>query len=139
MTQTAILFPMMALAAWTFIVLSLMPYRRFKAASKKQVVMDDFKFGESGNVPPEVSIPNRNYMNLLELPVLFYVACLTLYVTKNLDSVVLYAAWVYVVLRVCHSLVHLTYNKVAHRLGFFAVSNAVLIVVWIRLFIALLR
>ncbi len=137
MSDTSILFPVMGLVGWTFAVLLLIPFQRFRAAFRRQVVVDDFKFGESPNVPPDVSIPNRNYMNLLEAPVLFYVACLTLYVTKTADAVTLSLAWTYVALRVVHSVVHLTYNKVAHRLVFFAASNFVLTVVWIRLFIAL--
>jgi hypothetical protein len=139
MRQTTILFPLMALAGWTFAVLLLIPFQRFRAAFRNQVVADDFKFGESQNVPPGVSIPNRNYMNLLEMPVLFYVACLTLYVTKSVDAIALALAWTYVALRVVHSLVHLTYNNVIHRLSFFAASNVVLAGMWIYVLIALLE
>jgi hypothetical protein len=139
MNQANILYPMVALAALTFIVLLLIPYKRFRAGRSRQVVIDDFKFGESRNVPPDVSIPNRNLMNLLEMPVLFYVACLTLYVTKNVDTLLLSLAWLYVTLRACHSLVHLTYNKVFHRLIVYAASNVVLAIMWIRLFSALSR
>jgi hypothetical protein len=137
MNQAAILLPMMSLAAWTFCVLLLIPVRRFRAAFAGQVNPGDFRFGESSRVPPAVSIPNRNYMNLLELPVLFYVVCLTLYVTVKADATAIYLAWGYVALRVCHSLVHLTYNHVIHRLTLFAVSNVVLIILWTRLFLAL--
>ena len=48
---------------------------KFKGAVKR----GDFKYGESPNVPGWVSIPNRAYMNLLEMPVLFYVICLLLF------------------------------------------------------------
>src|ERR1700741_2796335 len=48
--------------------------RRFRAVFGGRATRDDFKFGESPAVPGDVSIPNRNFMNLLELPVLFYVA-----------------------------------------------------------------
>lgn len=128
---------MMALVGWTFAVLLLIPFQRFRAAFRQQVVADDFKFGESQNVPPGVSIPNRNYMNLLEMPVLFYVACLTLYVTKSVDALALALAWTYVALRVAHSLVHLTYNDVIHRLSFFAASNFILAGIWIRILMGL--
>jgi len=57
-----------------------------------RLVIDDFKLGESARVPGDVSIPNRNMMNLLEVPVLFYVACLTLYVTREADAVALLLA-----------------------------------------------
>ncbi|MGA7712540.1 MAG: hypothetical protein WCA81_11605 [Rhizomicrobium sp.] len=71
MSQNEIFLPMVALAFWTFIVLSLVPLRRVRAGKRGKVKPGDFKFGESPKVPGE--IPNRNYMNLLKLPVLFYV------------------------------------------------------------------
>jgi hypothetical protein len=133
MNEKIIFYPMIALIAWTFLVLLQIPFQRFKAAGKRQVVRDDFKFGESANVPSHVIVPNRNYMNLLEAPVLFYVACLTLYVTKTADTGFLFLAWAYVALRILHSLVHLTYNHVMHRLAFFAAGNVVLAIIWIKL------
>lgn len=137
MSQADILYPMAALAMLTFAVLVVIPYRRFKAAFAGQVAADDFRYGESRSVPPEVSIPNRNYMNLLEMPLLFYVACITIYVTKSVDTGSLYLAWGYFALRVFHSAVHLTYNKVMHRLTLFALSNVVLAVMWVRILLSL--
>jgi hypothetical protein len=135
--NTGILFPALALVGWTLVVGLLVPYRRFKALFARQVTAEDFKWGESGNVPHVVRIPNRNFMNLLEVPVLFYVVCITLYATQTADSAAVALAWSYFGLRVFHSLVHLTYNKVAHRLSFFAASNLALAVLWIRLVIEL--
>jgi hypothetical protein len=132
MNQVGILYPVAALAALTFAVLLLIPFQRFKAAGQKRVVADDFKLGESTNVPPEVSIPNRNYMNLLELPVLFYVVCLAIFVTQATTPRAIAFAWAYVGLRALHSLVHLTYNKVFHRLILFALSNVALITLWVQ-------
>ena len=132
-----ILFPMAALVAWTFAVLLLIPYARFRAAFRGRVTVRDFRYGESDKVPGDVSLPNRNLMNLLEMPVLFYVACLTCFVTAFTDTAAVYLAWFYVGLRIAHSLVHVTYNNVFHRLSVFATSNIVLIVIWIRLAVAL--
>jgi hypothetical protein len=137
MDKTSILFPMVALATLTFAVLVLIPLRRFRAGFAGLVRTDDFKYGESERVPPEVSLPNRNMMNLLELPVLFYVACLTCYITERVDDGALTLAWAYVGLRVAHSAIHVTYNRVRHRLIVFAVSNVVLIMFWTHLFRAL--
>lgn len=134
MDQTAILFPMVALATLTFAVLLLIPFRRFRAGFAGQVTADDFKYGESERVPPEVSIPNRNMMNLLQLPVLFYVVCLTYFVTERVDGTALALAWSYVGLRVAHSAIHLSYNRVRHRLVAFAASNVALIWLWTHVF-----
>ena len=131
MINNAILFPMFALVAWTGIVLALIPIARFGAARNGQVVADDFKFGESASVPQAVSIPNRNYMNLLELPMLFYVVCALLYVSNAYSSTAVDVAWAYVTARVLHSGIHLTYNKVMHRLVLFTISNGLLIALWV--------
>ena len=137
MNPTAILWPVGALAILTFAVLLVVPYRRFRAAFARQVRAEDFRFGESANVPGEVSIPNRNYMNLLESPNLFYVACIVLYVTDLVDPQAVVMAWLYVALRVAHSVIHLSYNKVMHRMTAFAASITVLAAMWIHLLLAL--
>jgi hypothetical protein len=137
MSHASILFPMMALIGWTLSVLLLIPYQRFKAVLAGSVTVNDFKLGESGRVPGEVSIPNRNYMNLLEIPILFYVVCLTYFVAQKNDPVALTIAWSYVGTRVIHSFIHLSYNKVIHRLLAFAASNVILTVLWGRLLLQL--
>lgn len=71
-----IVLPMAVLALWTTCVLLLILIVRARAARAGRVHIKDFRYGESANVPGDVSLPNRDYMNLLELPVLFYGACL---------------------------------------------------------------
>ena len=137
MSHTSILFPMMALMGWTLSVLLLIPYRRFRAVFAGSVSVDDFKLGESIRVPGDVSIPNRNYMNLLEVPILFYVVCLTGFMVQKTDAMMLVIAWSYVGARVIHSLIHLSYNKVTHRLIAFATSNVILTLLWSRLLLQL--
>jgi len=134
MDQQSIFAPMGALALLTFTVLLLIPARRFRAALAQEVTPDDFKFGESARAPGRVSIPNRNMMNLLELPALFYVAALMYYVAGRVTAPVLAVAWSYVALRAIHSAIHLTYNNVLHRLIAFAASNVVLGVFWMLFF-----
>jgi hypothetical protein len=137
MAGMGIFYPMGALALLTLLVLVQIPLRRFRAGFKGQVNYGDFRGGESARVPTEVSLPNRNYMNLLELPVLFYVVCLSLFVTGHVTTTSVRLAWVYVALRLVHSIVHLTYNDVRHRGLAFAASNFVLLAMWVGLFLAL--
>jgi hypothetical protein len=129
--MTAIFQPVLALVALTFMVLLRIPFVRIRAARARRVTVSDFELGESPRVPGDVSLPNRNYMNLLELPMLFYVLALALYVTQRVDAVELTLAWLYVALRVAHSCVHLTVNHVLARLAVFASSNVVLSAMWI--------
>lgn len=125
------LYPLFALAVWTFLILLLVAVRRLGAGFAGRVHVSDFRFGESTKVPPDVSLPNRNYMNLLELPVLFYVMGLLCYATGQHSPLQLGLAWAYVGLRVVHSLIHLSYNNVYHRLVAFVLSNGVLLAAWV--------
>lgn len=137
MHSADILYPMFGLVGLTFVVLLQIPIARFRAAFAGKVTADDFRLGESSDVPEPVRLPNRNYMNLLELPILFYVGCLALYVTDRADAAMCTLAWVYVALRALHTLIHLTYNHVIHRLSVFALSNFVLATLWVRFFLSL--
>lgn len=135
MHPQAILAPMGTLAGLTFLVLVLIPIARFRAAFAGRVTARDFLLGESSRVPEDVSVMNRNYMNLLEGPVLFYVLCLSCLAAAKLDRTLLTLAWVYVALRVLHSLVHIAYNNVFHRLALFASSSAVLTTMWVYFYV----
>ncbi len=131
MYTPAILYPVFALALWTCVVLLQIPVARFRSAARRETHAGDYRYGESAAVPPQVCLPNRNYMNLLEIPVLFYVVCLLVYVTGSASPAMLALAWAYVLMRVVHSLIHLSYNDVIHRLAAFTLSNLLLIALWV--------
>lgn len=130
---------MFALAFWTFAILLLVPFVRFKAVFARQAKADDFKFGETDALPDFVKLPNRNYMNLLELPVLFYTVCLIIFVTNSSNSTMVSLAWAYFGLRIAHSLIHINGNIVRLRLIAFALSNFALIALWVVTLIAIMK
>ena len=132
MKNISMLYPVFALAGWTFLVLIYMAYKRIAGGVRQgRVKPGDFRYGESAAVPPDIALPNRNYMNLLELPVLFYVVCLLIFSAGIVSSTMVTLAWCYVGLRVVHSLIHIGYNNVLHRLIAFASSNFVLAALWV--------
>ncbi|MDX2307985.1 MAG: MAPEG family protein [Hyphomicrobium sp.] len=132
MIQTAIFWPVAVLAFWTFAILLLVPLVRIRAVIARRLGPKDFRYGESERVPGDVAIPNRDYMNLLELPVLFYAIAIILYVTSRVDPIFVGLAWAFTGLRITHSLVHLSYNNVLHRIIVFAAATLVLLVIWVR-------
>jgi hypothetical protein len=132
MKPEAIFGPVSVLALWTGAVLLLTGSKRIWAVRARRLQRDAFRLGESKEVPEDVAVVNRNLMNLLEMPVLFYVVCLSFYVTRHVNAGVTRLAWVYVGLRLLHSLIHLTTNRVLHRMLAFASSNVVLLTLWIR-------
>lgn len=70
-----------------------------------------------------VSFPAHNFRNLLELPVMFYAACLYVYVTGSVDAAYVYAAWWFFLFRIVHSVIHCTNNRVYWRFYAYAVSS----------------
>lgn len=95
MPRHTIFWPVLCLVLWTFLVLVQVPIRRFHAAFKGRVVAADFRCGESEYVPADVALPNRVFMNLVEVPTLFYVVCLILYVTGTVTPACVALAWLY--------------------------------------------
>lgn len=131
MRPEAIFAPVIALVLLTLGVLSYTGYKRFSAGFAGRVRAGDFRYGETANVPPDVAVANRNFMNLLEAPVLFYTFCISAYVTHMVAPWLLALAWLYVALRIVHTFVHLTYNKIMHRFSSYAASNLVLLILWL--------
>lgn len=132
-----ILWPMGALAALTFVMLTGILITRLAAAKAGKVTPRDFAFGESERVPKQSRLISRNYSSLLELPVLFYVLCLMLFVTNTVNDLQLGLAWAYVAFRILHSLIHVTVNHVLLRLLAFASSVTVLGAMWVLFFVRL--
>ena len=78
-----------------------------------------------------------NFRNLFETPVLFYALCLGMAITQSVTPAMFAAAWAYVALRVLHSAIHCTYNRVMHRFAAFAAGFVLLIGVWFTLVLQL--
>jgi len=108
-----------------------MGYRRISAVRGRKLKPSDFRIGESAAVPAEMTLLNRHFMNLLEMPVLFYVVCLAFYVTHQTSPGVVWLAVAFVVSRFGHSWVHLRKNNVLHRAIVFAFSNLILLAMWV--------
>lgn len=137
MKPALILWPALTLMLWTFLVLVQVPIRRFHAVYRKRVVPQDFLHGESARVPIDVALPNRVFMNLVEVPVIFYALVGFFFITGLVTPTALALAWVYVGLRLLHSLIYLTYNHVIHRFAVFATSNLVVIALILHLAVLL--
>jgi hypothetical protein len=132
MRQEAVFVPMSVLALWTACMVFMVGFRRIRAVKAGRVRRGAFRLGESPEVPADVTVWNRNLMNLLEMPLLFYVVSIAFYVTHQVTPRVVTLAWIYLALRVAHSLVHVTSNRILLRLSSYAVSNVVLFSLWIR-------
>ena len=117
MTQAAIFGPLFATVLLTFVVWVYMYIRRISFITSNKISSKDLAVpGALAQLsPPAVSNPSDNLKNLFEIPVIFYALALYLFATKQVDTVYVAAAWVFVAFRVLHSAVHCTFNLVMLR------------------------
>ena len=117
MTQDAIFSPFFATVFLTLLVWVYMYIRRISFITSRKIGSNDLAVpGTLAQLsPPNVSNPSDNLKNLFEIPVLFYALVLYLFVTKQVDTVYVNAAWVFVVFRALHSAVHCTFNLILLR------------------------
>lgn len=71
-----------------------------------------------------------HFMNLFEMPVLFYVLVVLLWGMDQVDAAQLTLAVAFVALRYVHSLIHLSYNRVMHRFFAYVASSLALWAMW---------
>lgn len=86
--------------------------------------------------PDAVRNPSDNLKNLFEIPILFYAMVFYLYTTEKVDVAYLRAAWIFVVLRFIHSVIHSTFNKVTIRFQVYALSSFTLFYMVVRASVA---
>lgn len=83
-------------------------------------------------LPKEVTRVSNNYNNLFEQPTLFYAVAISIAVLGHVDSLHLICAWAFAGLRVAHSLVQATFDRVVVRFSFFILSWVALATMIIR-------
>jgi hypothetical protein len=117
MTQDAIFSPFFATIFLTLLVWLYMYVRRIGFIKSQDLSPNDLAVpGKLAQISPaSVSNPSDNLKNLFEIPVLFYALVLYLFVTKQVDVVYVTAAWIFVIFRAFHSIVHCTFNLVMLR------------------------
>ncbi len=131
--EAQIFQPLVALMVWTMIMWAWMYVTRIPAMSKAPDIEAPAKLvGTTGaelrqKLPEKVNWKADNYNHLHEQPTLFYAVALLLAMVGHGDGQHALLAWIYVGLRVAHSLVQVTANRVMVRFVLFALSSVVLI------------
>jgi len=134
-----LLGPLASLSLWTFCIEGLLYYRRTPALAKYNINFDPalVKQEKATKLPAFVQWPADNFNNLLEQPTQFYAAVLALTLLEVKDTATTRAAWGYVGLRVVHSLIHVSVNRVTARFAVWASSSVVLLGITARLAVEL--
>ncbi len=131
MNAPAILQPVVVLAAWTMVMWAWLYATRIPAMSKLKVDPDSLARDPGTTLddllPASVQWKAHNYNHLHEAPTVFYAIALLLAMIGQGDGFNATLAWGYVALRIVHSLVQATVNKVMLRWALFMTSSLVLI------------
>ena len=122
MHQISILLPVLTLAFWTFIIFAIMAPARFYFLRMKHPQTAAHTKNLKGLLPPWTERVADNYNHLFEQPVVFYAIALSIAVINNIEPLMIQLAWVYVALRVLHSIVQITFNFVPLRFTLFVTS-----------------
>ena len=137
MNQTAIFWPMLTHVALVYAVYALISRRRIAAVKAGSAKSSQFR--ENQIEPPESLFVRNNLTNQFELPVLFYAACLSLFVTGGVSAITVALAWLFALSRIAHTYVHVTSNRIRYRRPIFTLGYFLLAGMWIALVVVLIR
>ena len=127
MAHSPILAPVVALVAWSLVMMLWLYAVRFPAMRRKGISLKGRVGSKTGAldgvVEDHVQWKAHNYNHLMEQPTLFYAICLTLAMLGFGHGINLWLAWGYVLARVLHSLIQATTNVVRYRFWAFALAS----------------
>jgi hypothetical protein len=136
-----ILKPAVVLMAWTMVMWAWMYGTRIPAMMKLKVDSDalahDPEVTLDRVLPPQIQWKAHNYNHLHEAPTVFYAVAIVLAIVGQGDGLNATLGWAYVGLRIVHSLVQATVNKVVVRFAVFVLSSLVLIALIVHAALAL--
>jgi hypothetical protein len=132
--NSAILQPVVALAAWTMIIWIWMYATRLPAMGRAGIDAKNMVGSSGGGLRNDLIAKGEeraswvadNYNHLHEAPTVFYAVSLVLAMIGQGDNLNATIAWVYVGLRVAHSLLQIFSNRVIVRFALFALSTVAL-------------
>ncbi len=141
---TQMLAPAAVLVLWSLIMLYWMAFTRLPAIKNVSGMgLSEAKPGGRGQdldgvIPDNIQWKAHNYVHLMEQPTIFYPAVIILALT-GASAIDVLLAWVYVALRIVHSLYQATVNKVSVRFMIFLLSSVVLTALAVRAVIVTLQ
>ncbi len=129
-----LLAPVVALVLWSFVMCAWLYATRIPAIQQGRIVYDPHRpaYEFHAQLPAEVRWKADNYNNLMEQPTVFYAVALALTLLGADAGLNTGLAWLYVALRIAHSLVQSIVDIVKIRFAIFATATLVLLVLSVR-------
>ena len=134
MAFNPILLPLLTMVFLTFAVWVYLYALRIPEMKRRRIDPDELRDRSAAHqLLPDSASASNNLKNLFEVPVLFYLAAMVAMLLMIQDVLLIGLAWGFVILRIVHSAVHCTYNRVMHRFIAYLISCLFLLLMWIRL------
>jgi len=130
MAARDLLWPAFAMAGLTLVVMVRMGFERLGQLARERIHPQAVASSAQMAARVKDSRAADNFRNLFELPVLFYLALVVGVLLEAASPLALGLAWAFVALRVVHSGIHCTYNKVRHRFLAYVLGGLVLWTLW---------
>ena len=132
--STQILAPAIILILWSLVMLAWLAITRLPTIAKLKLppTAGERTSELAGQLPKEVQWKADNYNHLMEQPTIFYATVVITALIGAGDSLAVNLAWIYVALRIIHSIVHATVNVVLLRFTIFVLSTFVLMALAIK-------
>jgi len=118
-----LLGPVVALVAWTIVMLVWMAVKRAPMIRGREIPDGSRGVDLERAAPGKAHWPAHNYTHLTEQPTVFYAIVFALILMGFDAPINVWLAWGYVALRVLHSIVQATINVVKIRFPLFALST----------------
>lgn len=134
---SAIVTAMLALVLLTFLVGGRLLYTRVQEMRQKGIHPQAASTSRTMAERLENVQAGDNFRNLFEVPVLFYALGGVALATQHIPDWLVAGAWAFVALRVVHSIIHCTYNRVMHRLAAFLAGFGLLVALWVAFYLSL--
>ena len=132
MEKILIIYPILPVILLNFIVTVHMRIMIQKAIKTREVRYKWFRAYE-GTAPEYMLITRHHYKNFFEIPILFYVLCVIIYVLDDVNSIDIWIAWLFVMLKFVHSYIRMTSNYVPYRAYSFYGCLIMLFCGWVNL------
>jgi len=140
--SSPIFAPAIVLVLWSLVMLGWLAITRLPAMARAGISLTNVVGARGANlegvVPDKVNWKAHNYAHLMEQPTLFYATVIMLGVIGQGDGLNLQLAWGYVILRIAHSIVQATWNRVIVRFTLFCLSTVALLALALHAAIAVL-
>ncbi|WP_119344447.1 MAPEG family protein [Facilibium subflavum] len=134
--------PVMSMMLLSIIGIFIYVFACVHALRKGKISLHDFVIMDfRKDRAPWLEVTSRHLHDLFQTPVLFYVCAIIIISNEQLLQLpyLLVLGWLFVVFKIIHSIIHLTYNDFIQRLVAFLLANAFLFTLIVMLFIEVLE